>query len=46
MAPGMFEGVGNLILFVLVLLAIAIPFAVWKIIDLALYVFNHLQWVS
>ena len=46
MAPGIFEGVGNLILVMLVALAIAIPFAVWKMIDLVLYVLNHLQWAS
>ena len=46
MAPGMFDGLDKVIGFVGVLLLVAIPFAAWKIIDLALYVFNHLQWVS
>lgn len=46
MTPGMFDGWDKLISFIGVLLLVAIPFAAWKILDLALYIFNHLQWVG
>ena len=46
MSPGMFDGLDKFISFVMVLLAIAIPFAAWKILDLVLYVLDHLQWAS
>lgn len=46
MSPGMFDGLDKVISFVAALLLVAIPLAAWKIIDVFLYVFNHLQWVG
>lgn len=46
MTPGMFDELDRMFSFLIVLMAVAIPFAAWKIIDLVLYVFNHLQWVG
>lgn len=46
MSPGMFDGLDKLISFIMALSAIAIPFAVWKIIEVVFYIFNHLQWAS
>jgi len=46
MAPGMFDGLDKVVWFIGVLLLVSIPLAAWKTIDLALYIFNHLQWVG
>jgi len=35
------KAIEALIWFIIVLLAIAVPLAVWKLIDVAIYLFNH-----
>lgn len=44
MGPGMFDGIGEAILALAIIAAIAIPLAIWKVADIAFYLFSHLHW--
>lgn len=43
MGPGMFDGIGVFINVALVALAISIPLAVWKLVDLVWWAFHHVH---
>lgn len=42
---GMSEGEERFITVLLVSMLLAAVFGVWKLIDLAIYLWNHLEWV-
>lgn len=44
MGPGMFDGLAETFMVLLVVCAIAVPLGIWKLIDLAIALSNHLSW--
>ncbi len=44
MGPGMFDGIGEAILVLAVIAAVAVPLAIWKIADLTFFLLQHLHW--
>ena len=48
MGPGMFDGIDKLLTQLLTVCIVSIlvawPLAIWKVIDIALWIYSHLRW--
>ena len=44
MDSSMFDGFGKFLAGLLLVAAISVPFALWKIVELVIYVVSHLRW--
>lgn len=41
-----FNGIGELIRLLFIVACISVPLGVWKLVEIVVWVFQHLQWVS
>jgi hypothetical protein len=43
---GLFEAMGSAIVFLLWVCAFMVPLGLWKLVEILIWVFHHLQWVA
>jgi hypothetical protein len=46
MAPEILNGIGKLLLFLCLVLLVALPFAIWKLVELINWIVTHVQIVD
>jgi hypothetical protein len=39
-----FRGIGDAIFYLFIVACVAIPLAVWKLVDIAIWLFHHIHW--
>ena len=43
MGPDLFKGMGEALVVLMIVVAVAIPLALWKLIEIVIWLFNHVS---